>query len=239
MPTSSLTRKRSPTIAIHVQPTDASVPSPEISQQRLIVPTFRVAGGPVRSPPARASVVSPWLVKTLTTDRLRLREWTFDDVDFVFDLYSRWEVQRFIGREPSIMRDRDEALARITRWRGLDDPSHGIWAVEHAETGLLLGTMLLKSIPASSTADPLLPSRDTEIGWHFHPAAWGHGYAQEAAAEVLRHAFTVGPPVIVAVTHPENTASQAVCRRIGMLHLGQTDLYYNIQCELFSATSGI
>jgi RimJ/RimL family protein N-acetyltransferase len=174
---------------------------------------------------------------SLTTRRLRLREWTFDDADFVLDLYSRWEVQRFIGREPRVMRDRDEAVARITRGRAIDEPEHGIWAVEHAETGRLLGTLLLKSIPASGAEDPLLPSGDTEIGWHLHPESWGHGYASEAAAAVLRHAFATGLSEVVAVTHPDNTASQAVCRRLGMTHVGQTDRYYDVRCELFVASA--
>jgi len=47
----------------------------------------------------------------------------------------------------------------------------------------------------------------------------------------------VGLHTVVAVTHPDNTASQAVCNRIGMEHLGQTDRYYNTVCELFSASS--
>jgi RimJ/RimL family protein N-acetyltransferase len=79
-----------------------------------------------------------------------MREWTLNDADFVLDVYSRWEVQRFIGRHPRVMRDRGEAVATIARWRGLNEPPHGIWAVEHVETGRLLGTMLLESIPASN-----------------------------------------------------------------------------------------
>lgn len=176
-------------------------------------------------------------MQPLTSAHLRLREWTLDDADAVLDMYSRWEVQRFIGRQPRVMRDRDEAVATIVRWNGIDEPEHGIWAVEHAGTGRVLGTLLLKSIPASGTGEPLLPSGDTEIGWHLHPDAWGHGYATEAAATVLRHAFAVGLPTVVAVTYPENTASQAVCRRLGMEHLGQTDQYYDVRCELFSITA--
>jgi len=176
-------------------------------------------------------------MQTLTSERLRLRGWTLDDADVVLDMYSRWEVQRFIGREPRLMRDRDEAVATITRWNGIDEPEHGIWAVEHAETGRVLGTLLLKSIPASGPEEPLLPSGETEIGWHLHPDAWGHGYATEAAAAVLRHAFAMGLPTVVAVTYPENTASQAVCRRLGMEHLGQTDRYYNVRCELFAISA--
>lgn len=94
--------------------------------------------------------------------------------------------------------------------------------------------LLLKSIPASGTDGA--PSGDTEIGWHLHPDAWGHGYASEAAARVLRFAFEAGLEKVVAVTNPANTASQSVCRRIGMRHKGQTDAYYDTICELFEAT---
>ncbi|NEB07143.1 GNAT family N-acetyltransferase, partial [Streptomyces sp. SID13726] len=40
-----------------------------------------------------------------------------------------------------------------------------------------------------------------------------------------------------AVTHPDNAASQAVCRRIGMTHRGTTDAYYGTTCELFDVTT--
>lgn len=168
---------------------------------------------------------------TLTTDRLTLRQWTADDADFVFDLYSRWEVQRYIGREPRVMSERGQAGQRIAQWRAMEHPLHGIWAVEGPDG--LVGSLLLKSIPASGERTPLMPSGDTEIGWHFHPDAWGHGYATEAAAAVRDHAFARGLERIVAVTNPANTASQRVCLRLGMTHEGLTDRYYNETCELF------
>lgn len=171
----------------------------------------------------------------LATHRLNLRQWELDDADFVFDLYSRWEVQRFIGLVPRIMEDPAEAIERISVWRGLQHPVHGIWAVEIAATNQLVGILLLKPIPASGKSMPLQPSGDTEIGWHFHPDYWGNGYASEAAAAVLAHAFQSGLQKIVAVTNPENHASQEVCRRIGMTHSGLTTDYYNATCELFVA----
>ena len=99
---------------------------------------------------------------------------------------------------------------------------HGDWAVEQRDGGQLLGTLLLKPIPASSDKVPLPPSGDTEIGWHFHPGAWGQGYATEAAARVLAHAFGAGLSEVVAVTNGANAASQGVAQRIGMVHQGQT-----------------
>ncbi|ALE06016.1 GCN5 family acetyltransferase [Arthrobacter sp. ERGS1:01] len=171
-------------------------------------------------------------MKNITTERLVLRGWEESDVDFVFDLYSRWVVQRFIGAEPRVMESLDEATERLERFRAVDHPVHGIWAVTRAEDGQAVGTLLLKPIPASGE-EPLKPSGDIEIGWHFHPDHWGSGYASEAAAAVLDHAFASGLDRVVAVTNPANEASQSVCRRIGMEHRGQSKKYYNALCELF------
>jgi RimJ/RimL family protein N-acetyltransferase len=167
------------------------------------------------------------------TARLTLRPWSQEDVDFVFDLYSRWEVQRFIGSTPRVLESRAEAQSRLDTWMSLDHPVNGIWAVEERQTSRVTGVLLLKPIPASR--DAVDHRQDTEIGWHFHPRFWGRGYASEAAAVILRHAFDSGLPGVVAVTNPANSASRRVCARIGMRHLGQTTRYYDTTCELYSA----
>jgi RimJ/RimL family protein N-acetyltransferase len=174
-------------------------------------------------------------MQPLSTDRLNLRAWTDADVDFVFDMYSRWDVQQYIGRAPRVLADRSEAAVMVERWRATNDPVHGTWAVEERGVGRPLGTVLLKSIPASSQETPLPPSADIEIGWHLHPEAWGHGYATEAATRVLDHAFSSGLNRVVAVTYPANRASQAVAQRIGMVAAGETDRYYNTTLALFVA----
>lgn len=176
-------------------------------------------------------------MRTLDTDRLRLRPWEPDDADAAFDLYSRWEVQRFLGVTPRVLETVEEAADRIGRWRALDDGTHGVWAITELDGGTPVGALLLKPIPASGP-EPLQPSGDTEIGWHLHPDTWGRGYASEAAAAVLAHGFDRGLPRVVAVTHADNLASQSVCRRIGMTYRGSTDVYYNATCELFDATPG-
>jgi len=75
-----------------------------------------------------------------------------------------------------------------------------------------------------------------EIGWQLHPDAWGQGYATEAARAVSVDAFARGQCRIIAVTHPDNHASQAVCRRIGMRHLAATTRCRDTSCELFELT---
>ena len=173
------------------------------------------------------------MTQAINTERLALRPWQDTDVDFVFDLYSRWVVQRFIGNEPSVMDSRNQALDKVARFQSIDHPVHGIWAVTRKDDGVPVGTLLLKPIPASGQ-EPLEDSADVEIGWHFHPDHWGNGYATEAASAVLEHAFAAGLEQVVAVTNPANEASQSVCRRIGMEHQGQTENYYNATCEFFT-----
>lgn len=133
-------------------------------------------------------------MRTITSKRLLLRPWRDDDADFLLDLESRWEVVRFLGAHPAIMRTRQDALASIRRRRA--------------------------------------------VGWHLHPDAWGQGYATEAAEAVLHDAFGRGLARVVAVTDPDNHASQAVCRRLGMTASGRTAKYYDAVHELFEMDDG-
>lgn len=174
-------------------------------------------------------------MRSIETERLTLRPLTVDDVEFVFDLYSRFEVQRYIGAVPRVMVDRAEAVERIERWGSIDDPVQGVWAMVERQTARPLGMVLLKPIPASGDELPLRPSGDIEIGWHQHPDAWGNGYATEAASAVLKSALESGLKRVVAVTNPANAASQRVARRIGMHDRGLTDVFYNQTCRLFEA----
>ncbi|MBQ1025008.1 GNAT family N-acetyltransferase [Micromonospora sp. C95] len=177
-------------------------------------------------------------MRTIASDRLLLRPWREEDVDFLLDLESRWEVVRFLGAQPTLMNSREDALASITRRRAIDHPIHGIWAITTAAGDRLVGNLLLKPIPLSAGESVGGPN-DVEIGWHLHPDVWGHGYATEAAAAVLDDAFGRGLTRVIAVTDPDNRASQAVCRRLGMTHLGRTTRYYDTTNELFEKLTGL
>ncbi|WP_040159571.1 GNAT family N-acetyltransferase [Nigerium massiliense] len=175
-------------------------------------------------------------MSTLRTDRLFLRPFEDGDVDFLLDLYSRPEVMRFIG-DGSVQTTRAQAEQRLVRYRAVDDPVQGIWAITDAGSGDRYGTLLLKGLPASAPdrrpGAPRPESGHIEIGWHLHPDAWGRGVATEAAAAVLGHAWSGGLSHVLAVTHPDNVASQAVARRIGMRDLGLTDAFYDTGTALF------
>lgn len=177
-------------------------------------------------------------MRSFPSDRLVLRPWEVEDSDFLLDLEGRWEVLRYLGTNRRAVTSRAEALASIQRRRAVGEhPIHGIWLITHKD-GTRLGNLLLKPIPLSAGEEPAVPV-DVEIGWHLHPDAWGHGYATEAASAVIVDAFSRGQERIIAVTHPDNHASQAVCRRVGMHPRGQTRRYMNTTCELFEVSSGM
>ncbi len=166
--------------------------------------------------------------RVLRTERLVLRPWREHDIDFLLDLYGREDVVRYLsGRTISSPEEARASICRRREW--FETPPHGIWLVE-THAGERVGNLLLKPIPpsAGSTTD------DIEIGWHLHPDAQGSGYATEAARAVLAHAGEQGLTHIVAVTHPDNAASQRVCNRLGMTAQGRTKRYYDAEVELFT-----
>jgi [ribosomal protein S5]-alanine N-acetyltransferase len=58
---------------------------------------------------------------------------------------------------------------------------------------------------------------EVEIGYRLQRAAWGQGYATEAALAVRDFAFdTLGMKRLIAIIDPSNTASVHVAEKIGM-----------------------
>jgi RimJ/RimL family protein N-acetyltransferase len=161
------------------------------------------------------------------TERLEVGPWTHDDAERVFDMYSRWEVARWLGATPRALVEPDEAHAAIDRWasRSIGDDRFGVWAVRLRETGLAVGTVLLVPLPGDGG--------EVEVGWHFHPDSWGHGYATEAARGAIARGFAGGLAEIFAVVRPDNRRSLAVCRRLGMTPLGRTDRWYGTELEAY------
>jgi RimJ/RimL family protein N-acetyltransferase len=166
------------------------------------------------------------------TDRLVVRQWADPDGDRVFDIYRRWEVSRWLGAEPRVMTDRGAASKAIMRWneRSREAP-YGVWAVEERATGTVAGTVLL--VPLPDPSDGTAGRGEVEVGWHFHPDAWGRGLATEAARGAIEHGFTSGIGQIYAVVRPDNSASLAVCNRLGMRPIGRTARWYDTELEAF------
>ena len=142
-----------------------------------------------------------------TTERLRLRAWSLDDLDFIVAMDMDPDVGRYLyphGR-PTIQERTVISRRRINSgW----PKQGGMWFVEWAESGDPLGWWGMF---------PLEDSGLVEIGYRFITAAWGKGVATEAATRVLDHGFrALDLDPIVAVTHPGNGGSQNVLGKIGL-----------------------
>jgi RimJ/RimL family protein N-acetyltransferase len=137
----------------------------------------------------------------LTSDRFVLRLTSSEDVDLLLELDGDPEVMRYLtGGKPST---RSEVIDTIERTLGCR------W-VMHTSAGEFLGWVGLE--PAG---DHVL-----DIGWRLRRAAWGKGYATEAARELLRLAFVErGAHRVIAQTMAVNARSRAVMERLGMTHV--------------------
>jgi RimJ/RimL family protein N-acetyltransferase len=164
------------------------------------------------------------------TTRLTIRPWRTEEAPRLLDILSRVEVARWLGDgDPQLMKDLDEARAAIVRYEERSrTPPLGFWAVELRETGQVVGSVLLLTLPNAEDGE-------VEIGWHLHPDSWGRGYASEAAAAVLRRGFDGGLPEIHALTHLDNWPSQGVARRIGMEPVGVLEKWYDGPSQVFRA----
>jgi RimJ/RimL family protein N-acetyltransferase len=174
-------------------------------------------------------------MESFATVRLVMRPWTHEqsDVDRMLDIYSRWEVARWLGAEPKAMETIEQAHAAVDRWAARTQPPYGMWAVQIRETGTIAGTVLLVPLPEPAEG---AAAGEVEVGWHLHPDSWGHGYGSEAGRAALDRGFAAGVDEIFAVVRPENARSRALCARIGMTALGPTDRWYGTTMELYRAT---
>ena len=144
----------------------------------------------------------------IETPRLRLRPWRASDLDTFVALHA----------DPEVMWDqsgpisRAESSAKFDRYRAaFEAVGYCRWALEDL-TGTFLGYAGI--MPGKGE---VLPDSFTEIGWRLVRAAWGHGYATEAAGAALGDAFQrVGLPEVIAFTSAENLKSQAVMKKLGM-----------------------
>ena len=145
----------------------------------------------------------------LETNRLRLRTRVPADLDAIMALDADPAVRAFIGGPPDPEAHRAEVARNIAL--GRPEP-HASWAIEWRGAPGLLGLCGLSLWEETSI---------TQIGWRLRRTAWGHGVATEAAGAVLARALgPLGLRVVVALIHPDNTASIRVAEKIGMLPCG-------------------
>jgi RimJ/RimL family protein N-acetyltransferase len=140
----------------------------------------------------------------IETERLRLRPMEMGDLDDFVALHADPEVTEFI--RPLAPAAAEERLRRDeVEWR---ERGHGLLAVLDRGSGAFLGRCGLKFW---SQFD------ETEVGWALRRAAWGRGYATEAARACIERGFAeLDVPYLTAMVNPDNVRSIRVAERLDM-----------------------
>jgi ribosomal-protein-alanine N-acetyltransferase len=143
---------------------------------------------------------------TLETARLLLRRPTLADVAALY---------AFLGDPAAMRHTQVDATLRACRRRVAVHEyyrrrnGYAPWTVLTRADGRIVGWGGLYQ-------DPFGPGWGVEVGYHFHPAAWGRGYATElvtACADVADR--VLGLPELWAFAHPDNRASDRVLAKAG------------------------
>ena len=146
-----------------------------------------------------------------TTERLTLRSFRPGDEDDVFTYRSVASVVRYIPGEPKT-REQVADLVAERATAGRIDPTSPNLTLAVELDGRVIGDVLIL-LEGLDGKD----GRQAEIGWVFAPDVAGRGYATEAARAIADVAFReVGVHRVWAELEPENSASAAVCERLGM-----------------------
>lgn len=147
----------------------------------------------------------------LQTARLLLRRWREPDREPFAAMNADPAVMEHF-EAPLTREESDDLVDRIEAAFAAD--GFGLWAVEVLDDQDFIGFVGLLRPGFESHFSPAV-----EIGWRIKASAWGHGYASEAAREVVRFAFEeAGLREIVSMTVPANKRSRAVMERLGMTH---------------------
>lgn len=146
----------------------------------------------------------------ITTARLLLRPYRADDLDDLYAIQSREDVNRYLYWSP---RTREEVADVITKRAAMGTlEGEGdilVLAVELRDGGTMIGDVNLSWESEEH--------RKGEFGFVFHPDHHGRGYAGEAAVEMLRLGFErLRLHRIVGRADGRNTASTRLMEKLGL-----------------------
>jgi RimJ/RimL family protein N-acetyltransferase len=170
----------------------------------------------------------------LTTPRLRLEPCHPDHLEGLQVLNADPLVMQYISGRPETPEETAAMIERVqARWQKW---GYSWWTFIERDSGEVIGAGCIQNLRRSgSEPDAACP---IEIGWRLRPDRWHRGLASEAASAMAAFAFdTLGAPTLYAVCDPENPASLAVMRRLGMRERGVEEWYERpvTTCEITAA----
>ena len=141
----------------------------------------------------------------LSTERLILRQLSFDDKKAIFRLRSNIEVNEFIQRETPKNLNQAEGFIQ-TCLDEFENENRVFWAMVQEDTNQLIGTIVYHRVD--------LENNYAEIGYEMNPDYQDEGYMSEAMKTVLDFGImSMNLKTIEAFTHHNNTASIALLEK--------------------------
>lgn len=166
-------------------------------------------------------------IHRLETARLRLRQWTEADKEPFARLNADKRVMAFF---PQTLSRRESDVLAEKSTQAIATRGWGWWAVEVKDKHRFIGFVGLNVPSAELPFNPCV-----EVGWRLDYPYWGNGYATEAAQAAIAYGFDILKlDNIVSFTTLNNSASQAVMRKLGMQRSPQTFIHPSVPagCEL-------
>lgn len=164
---------------------------------------------------------------TITTERLRLRWLTGNDVPSLAAIFSDAEVCRYWSRPPladfAAAEGLHEEIVRCFLARSLFQ-----WGIAERGTDTVIGTCTLAALSPEH--------RRAELGFALARSAWGRGYMAEALPALLAFAFgELDLHRLEADVDPRNERSIRVLERLGFEREGHLRERYHVNGELQDA----
>ncbi len=156
---------------------------------------------------------SPYFMES---DHLGFSTWKPEDFSKAMELWGNPQVTKWIHKD-GVM-STQEILDRFeTEQKNQRDHQIQYWPVYLKANHEFIGCCGLRPYPSSPGT--------LEMGAHFLPSAWGHGYAKEASEQVMEYCRRRRlAKSLFAGHHPQNFNSGKVLGKLGFLYRG--DEYY-------------
>ncbi len=141
----------------------------------------------------------------IETERLLLRKFVPDDLDWLARMRADVEIMKYITGAQS----RGQVAERLQQYISFyDDHNFGFWALVHKQHAQPIGWCGLHTLDNTP---------EIEVGYGIDIPYWRQGLTTEAAEASLRYGFEqAGLERIVAVADPQNMGSWGVMEKLGM-----------------------
>lgn len=164
-------------------------------------------------------------MKILETERLILREMTFDDYNALYAVLADPDITEHYPYTFDEKRVRGWIETNISRYSRY---GFGLWAVVLRESGEMIGDC---GITMQNIDGELLP----EIGYHIRKDCQKKGYGSEAAAECIKYGFSeLHFPALYSYMKYTNIPSARVAQKNGMSFVREYEDRENTVTKVYS-----